>query len=131
MFKIPENENFKRIKFNNLRMCDDDGYDLVLWLRNDDRGELFHKAIVIKKAFGDYFDIGKVISSYTYRDKYDLSGFEDSIENPKGAEVIPAAIISEGELEGSIFGCYSSGFMTLIGSIVLVNQQKKSVLVYP
>ncbi len=25
------------------------------------------------------------------------------IENPKGAEVIPAAIISEGELEGSSF----------------------------
>ena len=45
MFKIPENENFKRIKFNNPRMCDDGGYDLVLWLRDDDRGELFHKAI--------------------------------------------------------------------------------------
>ncbi|ALB02256.1 peroxidase [Francisella persica ATCC VR-331] len=103
MFKIPENENFKRIKFNNPRMCDNDGYDLVLWLRDDDRGELFHKAIAIKKALGDYFDIGKVISSYTYRGRYDLSGFEDGIENPKGVEVIPAAINSEGELEGSSF----------------------------
>lgn len=28
MFKIPENKNFKRIKFNNPRICDDDGYDL-------------------------------------------------------------------------------------------------------
>ncbi len=55
MFKIPENENFKRIKFNNPRMCDDDGYDLVLWLRNDDRGELFHKVLAIKKALGDYY----------------------------------------------------------------------------
>ncbi|MDE4938409.1 peroxidase, partial [Francisella tularensis subsp. holarctica] len=64
MFKIPENESFKRTKFNTPRMSDNDGYDLVLWLRDDDRGEFFHKAIAIKKALEDYFDIEKVISSY-------------------------------------------------------------------
>lgn len=68
-------KTLKELNLINPRMCDDDGYDLVLWLRNDDRGELFHKAIAIKKALGNYFDIGKVISSYTYRGKYDLSGF--------------------------------------------------------
>lgn len=103
MFKIPENENFKRIKFNNQVICDDDSYDLVLWLRNYDRVELFHKLIAMKKALGGYFNIGKVISSYTYRGKYDLSGLEDGIENHKSAEVIPVTIISESELEGSNF----------------------------
>lgn len=42
-------KTLKELIFNNQRMCDDVGYDLVLWLRNDDRGELFHKAIAIKK----------------------------------------------------------------------------------
>lgn len=103
MFDMPNDENFQRAKFNNERMSDNDGYDLVLWLRNDDRGELFHQAIDINKALKDFFDFEKMISSYTYRDKFDLSGFEDGIENPKGEEVMPASIIADGNLEGSSF----------------------------
>ncbi|MED7819905.1 MULTISPECIES: Dyp-type peroxidase [unclassified Francisella] len=104
MFEIPKDEEFQRALFNSERMSDSDGYDLVLWLRGDDKGELFHNAINIKKALGDYFNFQKAISSYTYHGKYDLSGFEDGIENPKGEEEVPAAIIStQGSLEGSSF----------------------------
>ncbi|GAB4223877.1 MAG: Dyp-type peroxidase [Francisella sp.] len=103
MFKIPNDKDFKRAKFNSPHMPDDDGYDLVLWVRNNDRGEIFHLAIDIKKALEDYFSLNKVISSYTYRGKYDLSGFEDGIENPQGQDVISATIVSSGELEGSSF----------------------------
>jgi putative iron-dependent peroxidase len=103
MFDIPKDEDYQRARFNSDKMSDDDGYDLVLWLRNDDRGELFHSAIDIRKALSDYFDFEKVISSYTYHGKYDLSGFEDGIENPKGEEEVPAAIAVDGDLEGSSF----------------------------
>ncbi|AIT09456.1 peroxidase [Candidatus Francisella endociliophora] len=103
MFDIPKDEIYQRTKFDNERMSDADGYDLVLWLKNDDNGELFHSAIAIRKALEDYFDLQKTIRAFTYRKKYDLSGFEDGIENPKGDEVTPSSIISEGELEGSSF----------------------------
>ena len=103
MFDIPEGKDYQRTKFNSEIMSDNGGYDLILWLRNDDRGELFHNAIDIRKALGDYFDFEKVISSYTYHGKYDLSGFEDGIENPKGEEEVPAAIVANGDLEGSSF----------------------------
>lgn len=103
MFDIPTDETYQRTKFNNEKMSDNDGYDLILWLRDNDRGELFNNAIAIKKALKDYFELEKVVSSYTYRDKYDLSGFEDGIENPKDQEVVPASIILDGQLEGSSF----------------------------
>ncbi|MBK2094252.1 Dyp-type peroxidase [Francisella philomiragia] len=103
MFDLPSDDNFKRAKFNNERMSDNDGYDLVLWLRGDDRGELFHDALNIRKALQDFFTVEKIVSSYTYHGKYDLSGFEDGIENPKGEEVVPASVIPEGKLEGSSF----------------------------
>lgn len=103
MFDIPKDELYQRTKFNNERMSDIDGYDLILWVRNDDRGESFHQAIDIRKALKDYFDLEKVISSYTYRGKFDLSGFEDGIENPKGDEEVPSSIIADGDLEGSSF----------------------------
>ncbi|MDE4980467.1 peroxidase, partial [Francisella tularensis subsp. holarctica] len=79
--------SFNRSKFNNPIMSDNDGYDLFLWFRFVDRGELFHNAIAIKMALEDYFDIQKVISSYTSRGKYDLSGFDDGIETPTGLDV--------------------------------------------
>ncbi|KFJ42192.1 Dyp-type peroxidase [Francisella philomiragia] len=103
MFDLPSDDNFKRAKFNNERMPDNDGYDLVLWLRGDDRGELFHNALNIRKALQDFFTVEKIVSSYTYHGKYDLSGFEDGIENPKGEEIVPASVIPEGKLEGSSF----------------------------
>lgn len=103
MFDLPSDDNFKRAKFNSERMPDNDGYDLVLWLRGDDRGELFHNALNIRKALQDFFTVEKIVSSYTYHGKYDLSGFEDGIENPKGEEIVPSSIIPEGELEGSSF----------------------------
>ena len=103
MFDMPNDENYQRAKFNNERMLDNYGYDLVLWLRGEDKGEIFHQAINIRKALQDFFEFKKCISSFTYRKKYDLAGFEDGIENPKDEAVMPAAIISDGSMEGSSF----------------------------
>lgn len=102
-FDIPQEEIFERAKFNNERISDNDGYDLVLWLRDDDNGEIFHNAISIKKALEDYFELKKSIRAFTYRKKYDLSGFEDGVENPQGKDRVSAAVILEGKLEGSSF----------------------------
>ncbi|QLE79259.1 Dyp-type peroxidase [Francisella sp. Scap27] len=103
MFNIPKGENFERTKFNSERMSDSDSYDLVLWLRGNDKGELFHQALNVRKALQDFFELKKCVTSFTYHDKYDLSGFEDGIENPKDDAVMPAAIISDGNMEGSSF----------------------------
>ncbi|AJC48250.1 Dyp-type peroxidase [Allofrancisella guangzhouensis] len=102
-FDLPKDLDFQKAMFDSDKMSDHSGHDLVLWVRADDRGELFHHAIAIRKALKDFFKLKKVVSSYTYRGKYDLSGFEDGIENPKGSEVAPAAIVSDGKLEGSSF----------------------------
>ena len=103
MFKLPNSKDFQREHFASDRMPDNDGYDLVLWLRGDDRGELFHHAYSIDKALEDFFEFKKMISSYTYHDKYDLSGFEDGIENAKGEEIVPVSIVPNGDLEGSSY----------------------------
>ncbi|MBX9865869.1 MAG: Dyp-type peroxidase, partial [Burkholderiales bacterium] len=42
-------------------------------------------------------------SAYAYREKFDLSDFEDGIENPQGEEILPVAIVAEGKLAGSSF----------------------------
>ena len=103
MFDILQEENFQRTKFDSDKISNNDGYDLVLWLRGDDKGDIFHQAVNIRKALQDFFDLKKVIASFTYRGKYDLAGFEDGIENPKDEAVMPAAIISNGAFEGSSF----------------------------
>ncbi len=103
MFDIPEGEIYQRTKFSSERMSDTDGYDLVLWLRGEDKGEIFHQAINIKKALKDFFEFKKCVTSFTYRKKYDLAGFEYGIENPKDKAVMPAAIVVGGAVEGSSF----------------------------
>ena len=103
MFDISEGENFQRATFDSDKISNNDGYDLVLWLRGEDKGEIFHHAINIRKALQDFFDFKKVVTSFTYHDKYDLAGFEDGIENPKGEAVMPAAIATDTAVEGSSF----------------------------
>ncbi|APC96498.1 Dyp-type peroxidase [Francisella frigiditurris] len=94
---------YKKQKFNSNLMQDDSGYDLVLWIKEEDKGVIFHHAFNIRKALLEFFDFKKAVSAYSYHRKFDLSGFEDGIENPKGDEVVPVAIINEGLLEGSSF----------------------------
>lgn len=60
MFNIPKGENFERTKFNSERMSDSDSYDLVLWLRGNDKGELFHQALNVRKALQDFSSLKNV-----------------------------------------------------------------------
>ena len=47
LFSIPSSGDFERARFDSDRISDCDGYDLVLWLRGNDNGEIFHQAINI------------------------------------------------------------------------------------
>lgn len=90
-------------KFNSPLMSNDDGCDLAIWIKHEDKGEIFHKSQALKNALADSFTLQKTVSAYSYRQKFDLSGFEDGIENPKGNEILPVAIVADGELAGSSF----------------------------
>lgn len=76
--------------------------DLAVWLRGNDRGELFYLGRKIDQQLSRYCRLTKLIHSFTYRRRtegkdvvaHDLSDFEDGIENPQGQAAIDAALMS-------------------------------------
>lgn len=80
-------------------------YDLVLWLRSDDRGSLYHLWRQCDQVLKDAFSCAHVVNAYTYQNKYDLSGFEDGTENPEGDDVDTVAIVASEQkgLEGASY----------------------------
>ena len=83
-----------------------DNYDLVLWLKNNDNGVIFHQAYDLKKALFDFFSLEKTIKTFSYHKKYDLSGFEYGIKSFNEQQAEDIAIIKNNEnakLDGSSF----------------------------
>ncbi|MCW8899789.1 MAG: Dyp-type peroxidase [Gammaproteobacteria bacterium] len=78
---------------------------LWLWLRGDDRGDLYHRSRMLVDILATSFELEDVVDSFQFDTNRDLSGYEDGTENPEGDEAISAAIVSnEGEgLDGSSF----------------------------
>ena len=97
MFDVPSSGDFQQGEFNSELIPSNNVYDLVLWIKSDDKGEIFHQTISIKKALSDYFLFDRMVSSYTYKGKYDLSGFEDGIENAKGDDIVPVAVVDDND----------------------------------
>lgn len=79
--------------------------DLWIWLRGDDRGELYHRSLDIEKSLAPAFDLCDVVDTFRYDDNRDLSGYEDGTENPEGDEAIDAAAVRDqgAGLDGSSF----------------------------
>jgi putative iron-dependent peroxidase len=78
---------------------------LWLWLRGNDRGEIYHRSRMILDMLSPGFTLIDVIDSFQYDANRDLSGYEDGTENPHGQEAIDAAIV-QGQgpgLDGSSF----------------------------
>lgn len=100
---FPQVDMYQTHQFNSALMSDEAGCDLAIWLKNEDKGKLFHQATKLKKLLATSFGLQKTVSAYAYREKFDLSDFEDGIENPQGDEILPIAIVAEGKLEGSSF----------------------------
>jgi len=76
-----------------------------LWLRGNDRGELYHRGRQIESMLAPAFELEDVVDTFQYNTNRDLSGYEDGTENPHGQEAIEAAIVTgQGDgLDGSSF----------------------------
>jgi len=68
--------------------------ELWCWLRGGDRGELVHRARTIVQSVGSSFQLEHTIDGFRYRSGFDLSGYEDGTENPKGAAAVKAAVVA-------------------------------------
>ena len=78
---------------------------LCLWLRGDDRGELFHRSRHLVSILAPGFSLENSIDSFKYDISRDLSGYEDGTENPEGDDAIQAAIVQDkgAGIDGSSF----------------------------
>jgi putative iron-dependent peroxidase len=78
---------------------------LWCWLRGDDRGELVHRARAIVQSVAPVLQLQHTIDGFRYKSGFDLSGYEDGTENPKGSAALKAAVsIGQGTgLDGGSF----------------------------
>ena len=78
---------------------------LWLWLRGDDRGELYHRSRMCEAILAMSFELVDVVDSFQFDGNRDLSGYEDGTENPQADEAITAAIVQgQGSgMDGSSF----------------------------
>ena len=67
---------------------------LWCWLRGDDRGELVHRARAIVQSVASVLQLQHTIDGFRYRSGFDLSGYEDGTENPKGTAAVKAAVVA-------------------------------------
>ena len=67
---------------------------LWCWLRGNDRGELVHRARLIVQRVAPVLQLQHTIDGFRYKSGFDLSGYEDGTENPKGAAAIKAAVVT-------------------------------------
>jgi len=67
---------------------------LWCWLRGNDRGELVHRARAMTQSVAPGFHLQHTIDGFRYKSGFDLSGYEDGTENPKGAAAITAAVVT-------------------------------------
>jgi len=65
---------------------------LWCWVRGDDRGELVHRARAIVKSVAPVLQMQHTFDVFRYKSGFDLSGYEDGTENPKGAAPVKAAV---------------------------------------
>lgn len=67
---------------------------LWCWLRGEDRGELVHRARVIVRGVAPALRVQHTIDGFRYKSGFDLSGYEDGTENPKGTAAVKAAVVA-------------------------------------
>jgi putative iron-dependent peroxidase len=79
--------------------------DLWIWLRSDDRGDLYHHSRRVINRLSPAFEITGSVEAFRYAEGRDLTGYEDGTENPDGEAAVKAAICSSEDLavNGSSF----------------------------
>ncbi len=66
---------------------------LWVWVRGDERGEVFHRALEVVHALGGAFRLEQSVDAFRHREGRDLSGYEDGTENPEGEAAEAAALV--------------------------------------
>ena len=62
------------------------------WLRGEDRGELLHRSRALAHRLAPAFRLDQTIDAFRYKAGFDLTGYEDGTENPKGEAAVAAAV---------------------------------------
>ena len=80
-------------------------FALMCWIRGEDRGDLLHKARLVRQLLDDAFVVELVTDAFSYKTGKDLTGYEDGTENPTGDDALAAAFLEtdQPELAGSSF----------------------------
>lgn len=81
-------------------------FALWCWIRGDDRGDLLHKARLVRNTLAPAFEVSEVTDAFRYEPVgRDLSGYEDGTENPTGDDALEAAFLQSDQaaLSGSSF----------------------------
>lgn len=76
---------------------------LWVFLRGDDRGEIFDLDRRVASGLAGAFALDDAIDLFRYRDGRDLTGYIDGTENPVEDRALAAAIVADGALRGSSF----------------------------
>ncbi|MBF8753568.1 Dyp-type peroxidase [Pseudomonas guariconensis] len=81
---------------------------LWLWLRGEERGELFLQAQALEQLLAPALRLVDNVDGFLHRGGHDLTGYEDGTENPVDDEAIEAAIVAGAQagLAGSSFAAF-------------------------
>jgi putative iron-dependent peroxidase len=69
---------------------------LWLWLRGDERGEVFQRGRKLSQALESAFAINDITDAFRHAGGRDLTGYEDGTENPHDDAASAAALVAEG-----------------------------------
>ncbi|TFF41677.1 Dyp-type peroxidase [Pseudomonas sp. RIT623] len=72
---------------------------LWLWLRGDERGELFLRAEALRQLLAPALRLVDSVDGFLHRGGHDLTGYEDGTENPVDEDAVAAAIVP-GDMPG-------------------------------
>ncbi|MEX5350397.1 Dyp-type peroxidase [Pseudomonas juntendi] len=81
---------------------------LWLWLRGQQRGDLFLRAQALEQALAPALRLVDSVDGFLHRGGHDLSGYEDGTENPRDEAAVQAAIVAgdQAGLAGSSFAAF-------------------------
>ena len=83
-------------------------FALWCWIRGEDRGELMHKARLVRTTLAPAFTVEHICDGFRHNDSRDLTGYEDGTENPEGDDAIAAAFVAD-----EIAGLDASSFVAV------------------
>ncbi|WP_194790798.1 Dyp-type peroxidase [Pseudomonas sp. UFMG81] len=78
---------------------------LWLWLRGEERGELFLRAQALQTMLAPALRLVDSVDGFLHRGGHDLTGYEDGTENPVDEDAVAAAIVP-----GTVAGLAGSSF---------------------